>query len=345
MGFLKWLSEPVTEIIDKIIEERKLNEVDDNGILWVSNEDLDKPVLKTQTTKPNIFRPTSFKNYIGQKNAKNILNKFISGVSERNLIFPHTLIHGNAGCGKTTLVKIIANQLQVPIVETITSDIEDFEQLKSNINKTKGGILFLDEIHGIDRNNAEKLYTIMEDFSYGGIPVEQFTLIGATTELGEILKNRRPFYDRFKIIIGLEDYSTKDLTDIIIQYQKNIFPKDRLDNIIYPLIAMNSRNTPRTAIRLLEATIFFNGKIKDVLNSFDIIKNGYTKLDKKLLIYMKQNKTTIGVQSISSYLGTSEANYVFSIEPYLLQTGMIVRTPRGRLITELGKTLIKELEN
>ena len=303
-----------------------------------------KQTVKTKkSSAPTIFRPKTFSEYIGQDSAKTILDNFIKGTCQRNKVFPHTLIHGNAGCGKTTLVKIIANQLQKTCTEAITSDIIDFSVLKQQIDGVDGGILFLDEIHSIERSFAEKLYSIMEDFTYNGKDISQFTLIGATTELGEILKTRRPFYDRFKIIIGLEDYTVQNLTDIIKQYKSKIFLQDSLSEKTYYIIAENSRLTPRTAIRLLEASIYFNGDIQKVLSSFNIIKEGYTNTDLTILKYLRDSNTVVGVQSISSYLGTSEANYIFSIEPYLLKTGMIVRTPRGRKITETGITLIRQL--
>jgi len=358
MGYLEWLLKPWAETEQ---EKDKVATLDPS---FLSNEEIlalvetgeleeqvpeakektaTKVVKAESVTKSTIFRPLTLDQYIGQKSSKKIIQQFITGTRQRGLVFPHTLIHGGAGCGKTTLVKIIANLLKVPFIETITSDIVDFASLRQFIDDAEGGILFLDEIHGIERSNAEKLYSIMEDFSYNGELVPQFTLIGATTELGEILKTRRPFYDRFKIIIGLEEYTAKDLTKIGAQYKVNLFPEDELPEDIYHTIAKNSRLTPRTVIRLLEASVYFNGDIDSVLESYNIIKDGYTKTDLKLLEYMYKGQTVVGVQSIASYLGTSEANYTFSIEPYLLKTGMLIRTPRGRKITEEGAKLIQEL--
>ena len=347
MNFFEWLLLPfIKEYKDLTDTEEKDNNnyfFNDGTPCTFDAKPIVAPVEVKTETKSSIFRPTKFSDYIGQKEAKLILQNFISGTRQRGLIFPHTLIHGSAGCGKTTLVNIISHVLKVPVIETITSDISDFATLKQSIDKAQGGILFLDEIHSIERNNAEKLYTIMEDFTYNGLAVPQFTLIGATTELGEIIENRRPFYDRFKIIVGLKDYTLTDLATIIKQYQEKMFAKERLDSHIYLHIAKNCRGTPRTAIRLLEATIYFNGDIAAVLQSFDIIENGYTNTDLKLLKYLASNDHTMGMQSISTYLDTSSANYLFSIEPYLLKTGMLIRTPRGRKISNDGIQLIERL--
>ena len=358
MGFLNWLVKPfmneMSDLEKQILTETLSIEEQEAFDFIRGKTDTYTPPKKQpkedndifeldSKAKVKIFRPLSFNEYIGQDSAKSILKKFISGTRERKITFPHTLIHGNAGCGKTTLVKIVAQQLNKPVVETITSDIPDFEQFKKYIKETKGGILFLDEIHSIERNTAEKLYSIMEDFTYNGKSIMPFTLIGATTELGEIIKTRKPFYDRFKIIIGLDDYSVDDLIKIIKQYNYSMFENDKIHDKIHRKIAKNSRNTPRTALRLLETTIYFNGDIDEVLKSFNIIKNGFTVTDLQLLNYIKQSPTAVGLQGIASYLGTSEANYIFSIEPYLLKSGLIVRTPRGRQITEAGKNLATTL--
>lgn len=353
MSFLQWLIEPIVECfkeesvtplpltpsIDN--ETRKWEEIGVNGgEKWEISSDSDiKNDLKVQSTqKSTIFRPLTFSQYIGQDKVKNILKDYIKGTSEREMIFPHTLVHSNAGCGKTTLVRIIANSLKVKLIESISSDIKDFEELKQEIIKCEGGVLFLDEIHSLDRNSAEKLYTIMEDFTYKGNNIKPFTLIGATTEIGEIIENRKPFFDRFKLILELEDYEVNDLIQITKQYKNQMFIKDKIHGKVYRIIAKNSKFTPRNSIRLLEATIY-TGDIYKVLDNFNIVKNGYTKKDFKLLEYLKVNGI-VGMQGIVSYLATSQANYLYEIEPYLLKTGLIVRTARGRKISNEGTKLL-----
>ena len=185
----------------------------------------------------------------------------------------------------------------------------------------------------------------MEDFCYDGSPVQPFTLIGATTEIGEIIKDRKPFMDRFKIIIELEDYTILELAKLTQQFRKMSFPMD--DNIpieFYTTIAANCRLTPRTAIRLLEALIYLDNNIDVVLNNYDIIENGYTQKDLKILKYIAINEKGIGLQGLVSYLETSDDNYLKFIEPYLLKNELVLRTARGRKITDKGKALVKKLE-
>ncbi len=299
--------------------------------------------LVERKPKKQMFRPKSFDEYIGQVNAKMIITTYINATRERNEVLPHILLSGSAGCGKTTLAKIIAKELAVNFKEIITSSIVDYWILLETIKTISGGILFLDEIHSIDRNVAEKLYTIMEDFTYNGEEIEPFTLIGANTELGEIIKTRKPFVDRFKIPIELEDYTIKDLVIIGKQYKTNIFPNDLFKTKDYLTLALNSRLTPRTLIRLLEATIYFKD-INKVLKTFGIIKNSYNYKDLKILEYITLNEKGVGIQGIASFLGTSVANYVFQIENWLLKNGLIIISPRGRKITDNGKKIIKELK-
>ncbi|KKL59602.1 hypothetical protein LCGC14_2213690 [marine sediment metagenome] len=290
-----------------------------------------------------IYRPKTFSEYIGQKNVKRILENYIRGINERELVFPHTIIHGPPGFGKTTLAKIIANELQVNWTENIASQMKEIDKVLAAINSLDGGLLFLDEIHSMSREEVERLYPIMEDFQFGGTALEPFTLVGATTELGEILKNRRPFYDRFKIILELEDYTLIDLIKMGSQYKSRMFPNDGLNSSNYRILAENCRGTPRTLIRLLEATIYFRGDIDEVLKCFGILYKGFTLKDLKVLKYLA-NEKIVGLQGLASYLGTSTENYLYEIEPYLVKNGLISRTPRGRRITEIGVKLAKELD-
>lgn len=295
---------------------------------------------KTLNNK-SVYRPITFNEYIGQKKAKEILSNYITGCEKLNNIFPHTLIHGNAGMGKTTLALIIANCLKTNYHITIGSEIENKNDITRKIKLVDGGILFIDEIHSIDRNICELFYPIMEDFR----EVKPFTLIGATTELGEIIKNRKPFLDRFKIILELENYNIIDLIKIASQYNNKVFNDSLLTNQEYELLAKNCRNNPRYLIRLLEASIYFDKDIKKVLKSYSILKDGFTEIDYKILKYLKNNEKGLGLNSIASYLNTSEESYLYFIEPYLIQKEAIIRTARGRKITEKGLELIKELEN
>jgi len=323
MKIIKWFLDPLINILQN-------NEYNclENQKLYLNNK---------------LFRPSTFEEYIGQNKTKEILKNYILGTSSRNKVFPHTLIHGNAGFGKTTLSEILAVELNVKYHSTIGSEIKHLEDIIRKINLVDGGILFIDEIHSMGRDIGELFYTIMEDFQSSSSDLKPFTLVGATTELGELIKNRKPLVDRFKIIIELENYNIEDLVKIGVQYKQKVFPEDTIINNTYKVLAENCRSTPRNLIRLLEATIYFNN-INKVLNSFSIIKDGFTIKDLEVLHYLKENIKGVGLNNIASYLNTSSENYVYNIEPYLLQKGLLIRSGRGRKITERGIEKIKELE-
>jgi len=341
VGIVLWVSKTSVRKADFDSFELYIGDVPVDEYL----ESIENPtkICSTNTSSSQTtYRPSTFDEYIGQEKIKKLLSKYIKASKEREFVFPHLLISGKAGMGKTTLVQIIAKKLGVKVVETITSEIVDTAQVLSLIESCEGGIVFLDEIHSISRDNAEKLYTIMEP-TLDSPNIPPFTLVGATTELGEMIQTRKPLVDRFKIQIELEDYTFSDLTDMSLLYQKKLFPNDILKSGTVDLICYNCRNTPRKLIRLLEATVYFNQDIKEVLNCFNIIKNGFTYKDLEILKYLTLNDKGIGLQGLAAYLDTSQANYLFEVEPYLLKQKAILRTPRGRKITEQGVELIKEL--
>lgn len=286
-------------------------------------------------------KENSFYNFFGQKKNKDILQKYISYAVKNNQPLPHVIISGEAGYGKTTLAHIIKNSLGSNMEEVIGET--SFEKIISLIRKTKGGILFIDEIHALPLETLEKMYSIMENFKYEGLPVTPFTIIGATTELGSIIKKARPFYDRFKIIIELEKYSLKELESITKNYIKtkydfSISEKDA------KIIAINSRGTPRAVIRLSDSYVRFDKNIKETLESFNILYNSFTAKDLKLLSFLKANPSGAGASGIACYLNTSEKNYLYETEPFLVQENIILRSPRGRKLTDKGFEMVKKLE-
>lgn len=321
------------KITDKIVDEIKKEK---------QTESLNKKSIQTVVSGK---RPLSFKDYVGQTKAKRLLKGYIQGVGKRGVQFPHLLIHGPAGCGKTTLANIIANELQCPFIEVVASEIESVEDLVELILDNEKALLFLDEIHGLKRNFVEPLYPLMEDFKYNGEQIAPFTIIGATTEIGEIIKNRKPFYDRFVLKQELEDYKPYHIQRIITNFNHKHFADVLLSENVLKLISQNSRNTPRIAISLLQSTIYLGGNIEATLNSNNIIWKGYTNTDLNALKIIARHNRGIGVQAIAAFLNTSADNYVFQIEPYLLKTHCIMRTSKGRIISDYGCKVIKHLES
>ena len=334
MGFWSWWVEPIEEIINEvrtpIIE---LREPESTGIIF--------PEADRQYS---IFRPENFDQYIGQERAKTILKDYITAVKERGIPMGHILLYGPAGTGKTTLARIIAKELGIQFNEIIASTIVNSVELLIRIQMAAGGVIFIDEIHALPRSLGESIYTAMEEFKYDGKPISPFTLIGATTELGELVTDRAPFVERFSIPLELEDYKIDELALIAEQYKKMMYPKDIIPQHLYSSLALNSRLNPRTMIRLIQCLIFMKSDISKVLYNFNIIKEGYTHKDLKALKYIQLNEKGVGLEGLASYLGTSKANYTMILEPYLLKNNLIIRSPRGRRITDLGKQKIIELE-
>lgn len=304
----------------------------------------DPPEIIKNCSQVSGFRPESFEQYIGQERAKDLLTSFIEQIKKREITFPHLLISGSTGTGKTTLAKIVSKQLNKNFIEVIASsmnlgiDISMFEELD-------GGVLFMDEIHALKRSICERWYPIMEDFSISAEEqITPFTMIGATTELGEIKRNRRPFYDRFKLKIELEDYKEADIRKIIKQYAEKVFPKDKVDSKTIEAVARNSRMSPRMAISLLESSIYLGNDIKKALDNLKIIGRGLTDKDLKVLDFLNRNKNGIGEKTISSYLGTSIMNYKQESEIYLLKNNYLVVGDKGRKITEEGIKVLNYLK-
>lgn len=308
---------------------------------YVHTVKLEEP--KDIIIKKSNKRPETFKDYVGQHKAKTILKGYIEGTKSRNTQFPHLLIHGPAGCGKTTLAKIIANELQYPFIEVVASEITNTEQLVDLILDNEKALVFLDEIHGLKRDFVEPLYPLMEDFKHGDTELSPFTIIGATTEIGEIIKNRKPFYDRFVLKQELQDYTWKQIFNIIKKYNYKNYSKDILPDKTLEVIAKNSRLTPRVAIGLVQSVIYLKGNVELTLNSNNIIYNGFTKTDLKAMKVIAKHNRGIGVQALAAFLNVSQDTYSYQIEPWLLKTGCILRTSKGRKITNYGIRLINKL--
>lgn len=336
--FWDWFFKPAEDLIDYVKDKEEYplhNEKEGEEI---------NIVCPSFSRGKSLFRPQNFNQYIGQARAKDRLRRYISGTRKRNRIFPHSLICSSAGMGKTTVVRLLAKELNKNFVECVASDLENFEDIEEKIVEVDGGVLFIDEIHAMERSLCENIYHIMEDFEHQGQKIKEFTLCGATTEIGELLKNRKPFRDRFKNRIELENYTSEDLIKIAKQYNDNMFPDDIIAHDMVKVLADNCRGNPREIITLSEATIYFDFDIKEVLRNFQIIFNGYTMNDLKILDYLSENKKGVGLNSMISFLSTSKQNYECEMEPYLMQTKAIIKTPRGRTISTRGEEILNKLK-
>lgn len=300
------------------------------------------------------IRPKWLNEYIGQEEVVNKLKIFIEAAKNRHEPLDHCLLNGPPGLGKTTLSYIIANEMGVNVKVTSGPAIErtgDLASILSNLNEDD--VLFIDEIHRINRSVEEVLYTAMEDFGLDIIvgkgpsarsirlDLAKFTLVGATTRSGSLTA---PLRDRFGVILNLELYSPENLKKIIKRTAKLL--NVAIDDEGAMEIARRSRGTPRIANRLIKrvrdyAEVKENGVItKNVaikgLNMLGVDRLGLDNLDRKIILTMIENFNgrPVGIDTIAAAVGEEKVTIEDVYEPYLMQIGFLNRTPRGRLLTK-----------
>lgn len=303
---------------------------------------------------PENLRPTRLAEYIGQEQAKENLKIFIEAAKMRGDALDHVLLYGPPGLGKTTLAGIIAAEMGVSIRITSGPALEkagDIVALLTNLQQ--GDILFIDEIHRLARTVEEVLYPAMEDYEFDIIlgkgpsarsirfDLPRFTLVGATTRSGQLTA---PFRDRFGVLLRLELYKTEELEQIITRSASilniGITPSGARE------IASRSRGTPRIANRLLKrvrdfAQVLGNGTISDDIADEALIRLGIDRLgldavDRRMLTTVVQqfNGGPVGLETLAAMVGEESITIEDVYEPYLMQLGFLIRTPRGRCVTE-----------
>ena len=300
------------------------------------------------------LRPKWLNEYIGQDKAKEKLDIFIEAAKNRQEPLDHVLLNGPPGLGKTTLAGIIANEMGVNIKITSGPAIERPGDLASILtNLQKDDVLFIDEIHRINRSVEEILYPAMEDYSLDIIvgkgpsarsirlDLNRFTLIGATTRTGMLSS---PLRDRFGVILNLDLYDVESLTEIILRTGRILGIEVTTEGA--EKIAQRSRGTPRIANRLVKRVRDFaevraggiiDGKVaEEGLNLLEIDSYGLDALDRKILECMIFNfdGRPVGIDAIAAAAGEERITIEDVYEPYLMQIGFINRTPRGRVVTK-----------
>lgn len=317
---------------------------------------IETKLLEEDVKLEGSLRPQSLKDYIGQQKIKEILSIYIQAAKQREDSLDHVLFYGPPGLGKTTLSGIIANEMGVNMKVTSGPAIEKPGEMAAILNGLQeGDILFIDEIHRLNRQVEEVLYPAMEDFAIDimigkgatarsvRLDLPKFTLIGATTRAGLLTA---PLRDRFGVIQHLEFYSVEELK-LIIQHSARILQVQIEEQGAIEL-ARRSRGTPRLANRMLKrvrdfAQVKYDGIItleaaNTALDLLDVDKLGLDQTDRQILMTMieKFGGKPVGLDTLSTAIGEDSGTIEDVYEPYLIKNGLIIRTPRGRIVTELA---------
>ncbi len=313
-------------------------------------------ILPEDVKIENNLRPTLFDDYIGQEKVKNNLKVFIEAAKNRGEALDHVLLYGPPGLGKTTMASIIANEMESHLKITSGPAIEKPGELAAILNNlSENDVLFIDEIHRLNRQVEEVLYPAMEDFAIDimigkgqaarsiRLDLPHFTLVGATTRAGMLTA---PLRDRFGVVNRLEFYSKEELAEIVTRSAKVLDISIDKEGALE--IARRSRGTPRLANRLLKrvrdfAEVSYDGSItqevaRKALDQLEVDSFGLDQIDRNIILTIidKFNGKPVGLDTLAAAIGEDPGTIEEVYEPYLIKNGLLARTPKGRVATDLA---------
>ena len=320
---------------------------------------MEKRIIQTEVQNEDVrveksLRPQTLDEYIGQEKAKQNLRIYIEAAKQRGDVLDHVLFYGPPGLGKTTLAGIIANEMGTHLKVTSGPAIEKPGEMAAILNNLQeGDILFVDEIHRLNRQVEEVLYPAMEDYAIDimigkgssarsvRLELPRFTLVGATTRAGLLTA---PLRDRFGVVQHMEFYTVQELTEIVLHSAAIL--NVEIDEKGAKELARRSRGTPRLSNRLLKrvrdfAMVQFDGKITEevaslALDLLEVDQYGLDQTDRKILLTIieKFSGGPVGLETLAAAIGEDSGTIEDVYEPYLIKNGFLNRTPRGRVATE-----------
>ena len=302
------------------------------------------------------LRPIKLEEFKGKEKIKNNLKIYLESVKKTGKTLDHCLFYGLAGTGKTTLAFIIANELNSKIKIIQGNSLQkNIDIINIALTLNEGDVLFIDEIHAINPQIIEMIYSIMEDFTINiqlgkelnsritKLKIPHFTLIGATTNLGKLPTSLE---DRFGINIFFDQYSKQEIIEIVSDYLRKI--NLHLSNNEIKLIADNTKGIPRIANKIVRRVHDFkivnpNITIREVLKNIDIISDGINRFDMQYLLALNNSEKEMGIRTISQLIGLDEFTIETKIEPFLISNNYVNKTNKGRILTKKGKLFLKNI--
>lgn len=353
MSIIHWLKEDKEvregfEELDLIHQEerKKYNWIDQSEKtspteIIIKPEAIDKSkIVEGEGSKQ--YRPKTLEDYVGQEEAKEKIREELQGCKDFNEPFSHTFLSAPPGHGKTLMANIISDILGKKIVECVGGELKSEKQFMDKVNECEGGVIFIDEANRLSKKVGFFMLPIIEKFEYDKKPLIPFTVILATTHMGDISKDLDALIDRCNLKLELNHYKEPEIVEILKGYQKNQYSKCPVPDNVYDVISKNCRYTPRLARTMLRNYIF-NNDIEKVLQNSKIVKDGLTKNDVKVLKNLEKFEKGVGKANLASILKVKPSTYEHEIEPFLLFKEFIMVSNK-RKITDKGKQFLKEIK-